>query len=99
MSTSSEKLAIERAKQLFTATSPTCSRIRAPGKPGVFFALLQPGDTFMGLDLACGGHLTHGSPVNQSGKWFKVASYKVREDNHQIDYDQSPSMRSRSSRS
>jgi glycine hydroxymethyltransferase len=41
----------------------------------------------MGLDLACGGHLTHGSPVNQSGKWFKVASYKVREDNHQIDYD------------
>ena len=41
----------------------------------------------MGLDLACGGHLTHGSPVNQSGKWFKVAPYKVREDNHQIDYD------------
>jgi glycine hydroxymethyltransferase len=54
---------------------------------GVFFALLQPGDTFMGLDLACGGHLTHGSPVNQSGKWFKVSSYKVREDNLQLDYD------------
>jgi glycine hydroxymethyltransferase len=41
-------------------------------------ALLQPGDTFMGLDLAAGGHLTHGSPVNQSGKWFKVVSYGVR---------------------
>ncbi len=41
----------------------------------------------MGLDLACGGHLTHGSPVKQSGKWFKVSPYKVREDNHLIDYD------------
>jgi glycine hydroxymethyltransferase len=44
----------------------------------VFLALLQPGDTFMGLDLAAGGHLTHGSPVNISGKWFKVVSYGVR---------------------
>ena len=65
-----------------------CSRIPAPqANQAVFFALLQPGDTYMGLDLACGGHLTHGSPVNQSGKWFKVAPYKVREDNHLIDYD------------
>ena len=46
----------------------------------VFLALLQPGDTFMGLDLAAGGHLTHGSPVNMSGKWFKVAPYGVRRD-------------------
>jgi glycine hydroxymethyltransferase len=42
-------------------------------------ALMKPGDTFMGLDLACGGHLTHGAPVNMSGKWFNVVSYKVRE--------------------
>src|ERR1700738_3546452 len=45
---------------------------------GVFLALLQPGDTFMGLDLAAGGHLTHGSPVNMSGRWFKPVSYTVR---------------------
>ncbi|MGH6853884.1 MAG: serine hydroxymethyltransferase [Aestuariivirga sp.] len=84
----SENLAIDRAKQLFD-----CSFVNvqphsgAQANQAVFFALLQPGDTYMGLDLACGGHLTHGSPVNQSGKWFKVAPYKVREDNHLIDYD------------
>lgn len=50
-------------------------------------ALLQPGDTFMGLDLAAGGHLTHGSPVNLSGKWFKAVSYGVTPDTHVIDYD------------
>jgi glycine hydroxymethyltransferase len=54
----------------------------------VFFALLQPGDTFMGLDLAAGGHLTHGAPVNQSGKWFNVVPYGVRKDDHRIDYDE-----------
>ena len=48
----------------------------------VFLALLQPGDTFMGLDLAAGGHLTHGSPVNLSGKWFKPVPYGVRRDDH-----------------
>ena len=53
-----------------------------------FFALLQPGDTFMGLNLAAGGHLTHGSPVNQSGKWFKVVPYSVRADNQRIDMDE-----------
>ena len=53
----------------------------------VFLALLQPGDTFMGLDLNSGGHLTHGSPVNMSGKWFNVVSYGVREGDHQIDMD------------
>jgi glycine hydroxymethyltransferase len=83
-----EQLAIDRAKQLFSAQFANVqAHSGATANQGVFFALLQPGDTFMGLDLACGGHLTHGSPVNQSGKWFKVASYKVREDNHQIDYD------------
>ena len=81
-------LAIGRARQLFGATFANVQpHSGAQANQAVFFALLQPGDTFMGLDLACGGHLTHGSPVNQSGKWFKVASYKVREDNHLIDYD------------
>ena len=84
----SETLAIERAKQVFKANFANVQpHSGATANQGVFFALLQPGDTFMGLDLACGGHLTHGSPVNQSGKWFNVVSYKVREDNHQIDYD------------
>ncbi|MGN6467238.1 MAG: serine hydroxymethyltransferase, partial [Rhizobiaceae bacterium] len=53
----------------------------------VFLALLKPGDTFMGLDLNSGGHLTHGSPVNMSGKWFNVVSYGVREDDHLLDMD------------
>src|SRR4029079_11567713 len=54
----------------------------------VFFALLQPGDTFMGLNLAAGGHLTHGSPVNMSGKWFKPVPYGVRRDDHRIDMEE-----------
>ena len=84
----SETLAIERAKQLFNCTFANVQpHSGAQANQAVFFALLQPGDTYMGLDLACGGHLTHGSPVNQSGKWFKVESYKVREDTHVIDYD------------
>jgi glycine hydroxymethyltransferase len=84
----SETLAIERACKLFGASFANVQpHSGAQANQAVFFALLQPGDTYMGLDLACGGHLTHGSPVNQSGKWFKVASYKVREDNHLIDYD------------
>ena len=84
----SENLAIERAKALFScAFANVQPHSGAQANQAVFFALLQPGDTYMGLDLACGGHLTHGSPVNQSGKWFKVAPYKVREDNHLIDYD------------
>ncbi|MGB7035367.1 MAG: serine hydroxymethyltransferase, partial [Xanthobacteraceae bacterium] len=53
-----------------------------------FMALMQPGDTFMGLNLAAGGHLTHGSPVNLSGKWFKVVPYGVRRDDHLIDMDE-----------
>ncbi len=84
----SENLAIERACKLFDCSFANVQpHSGAQANQAVFFALLQPGDTFMGLDLACGGHLTHGSPVNQSGKWFKVAAYKVREDNHLIDYD------------
>src|SRR5690606_14292723 len=54
----------------------------------VFLALLQPGDTFMGLDLNSGGHLTHGSPVNMSGKWFNVVSYGVRRDDQLLDMDE-----------
>ncbi len=53
---------------------------------GVFFALLQPGDTYLGLNLAAGGHLTHGSPVNMSGKWFNAVPYGVREDDQRLDY-------------
>jgi glycine hydroxymethyltransferase len=84
----SENLAIERACKLFNCSFANVQpHSGATANQAVFFALLQPGDTYMGLDLACGGHLTHGSPVNQSGKWFKVAPYKVREDNHLIDYD------------
>jgi glycine hydroxymethyltransferase len=83
----SEQLAIDRAKQLFNCKFANVQpHSGATANQGAFFALLQPGDTFMGLDLACGGHLTHGSPVNQSGKWFKVAPYKVRETDHRIDY-------------
>ena len=84
----SEQLAIDRAKELFNcAYANVQPHSGSTANQAVFFALLQPGDTFMGLDLACGGHLTHGSPVNQSGKWFKVVSYKVREDNQRINYD------------
>jgi len=50
--------------------------------------LLEPGDTFMGLDLAAGGHLTHGSPVNQSGKWFNAVSYSVDKKSHRIDFNE-----------
>jgi glycine hydroxymethyltransferase len=82
-----EQLAIDRAKQLFNAKFANVQpHSGATANQAVFFALMQPGDTFMGLDLACGGHLTHGSPVNQSGKWFRVAPYKVRESDHRIDY-------------
>ena len=84
----SENLAIDRARKLFAcAFANVQPHSGAQANQAVFFALMQPGDTYMGLDLACGGHLTHGSPVNQSGKWFKVSPYKVREDNHLIDYD------------
>jgi glycine hydroxymethyltransferase len=83
-----EELAIERAKALFgCAFANVQPHSGAQANQAVFFALLQPGDTFMGLDLAAGGHLTHGAPANQSGKWFQVAPYGVLPDTHLIDYD------------
>ena len=83
-----EDLARERAKQLFGAAFANVQpHSGAQANQAVFFTLLQPGDTFLGMDLACGGHLTHGSPANQSGKWFRPVTYKVTEDTHLIDYD------------
>ena len=84
-----ETLAIERAKKLFGAKFANVQpNSGSQMNQAVFLALLQPGDTFMGLDLAAGGHLTHGSPVNLSGKWFKVVPYGVRRDDHLLDYDE-----------
>lgn len=84
-----ETLAIERAKKLFGATFVNVQpNSGSQMNQAVFFALLQPGDTFMGLDLNSGGHLTHGSPVNMSGKWFNVVSYGVRKDDQRIDMDE-----------
>jgi len=84
-----ETLAIERAKKLFGCGFANVQpHSGAQANQAVFFALLQPGDTYMGLNLAAGGHLTHGSPVNMSGRWFKVAPYTVRPDDHLIDYDE-----------
>ena len=83
-----ERLAIDRAKALFSCSYANVQpHSGASANQAVFLALLEPGDTFMGMDLAAGGHLTHGSPVNLSGKWFKPAPYGVRQDTHQIDYD------------
>ena len=84
-----ERLAIERAKKLFDCKFVNVQpHSGANANQAVFFALLQPGDKFLGMDLASGGHLTHGSPVNVSGKWFHPVAYGVREDDHLIDYDQ-----------
>lgn len=84
-----EKLAIDRAKQLFGAAHANVQpHSGAQANFAVFLALLEPGDTFMGMDLSHGGHLTHGSPVNVSGKWFKVCHYGVNSETEQIDYDQ-----------
>ncbi|MGB3415546.1 MAG: serine hydroxymethyltransferase [Mesorhizobium sp.] len=84
-----ETLAIERAKKLFDCNFANVQpNSGSQMNQAVFLALLQPGDTFMGLDLNSGGHLTHGSPVNMSGKWFKVVSYGVRKDDHLLDMDE-----------
>src|SRR5947208_11951457 len=83
-----ETLAIERAKKLFGAAFANVQpNSGSQMNQAVFLALLKPGDTFMGLDLAAGGHLTHGSPVNVSGKWFKAAHYTVRREDQIIDMD------------
>jgi glycine hydroxymethyltransferase len=84
-----ETLAIERAKKLFDCEFANVqTHSGSQMNQAVFLALLSPGDTFMGLDLNAGGHLTHGSPVNMSGKWFKVVPYGVRRDDHRIDMDE-----------
>lgn len=84
-----EQLAIDRAKQLFGAAHASVQpHSGAQANFAVFLALLEPGDTFMGMDLSHGGHLTHGSPVNVSGKWFKVRHYGVSPETEQIDYEQ-----------
>ena len=84
-----EALAIERAKKLFACNYANVQpHSGAQANQAVFFALLQPGDSFMGLNLAAGGHLTHGSPVNQSGKWFKVIPYSVRREDQRIDMEE-----------
>ena len=83
-----EQLAIERAKKLFGAD---CANVQpnsgSQANQAVFMAFLQPGDTILGMNLAMGGHLTHGSPVNMSGKWFKVIPYGLNAD-EAIDYDE-----------
>jgi glycine hydroxymethyltransferase len=84
-----ERLAIERACKLFNCTYANVQPSSgSQANQAVFLALLQPGDTILGMSLAAGGHLTHGAPVNQSGKWFKAISYGVREDDHRIDMDE-----------
>jgi glycine hydroxymethyltransferase len=83
-----ERLAIERARQLFGADHANVQpHSGAQANMAVFFAALQPGDTILGLDLAHGGHLTHGMRLNFSGKYFQVVSYGVRREDHRIDFD------------
>src|SRR5471032_3378826 len=84
-----ERLAIERVTRLFGCRFANVqANSGSQANQAVFLALLQPGDTFMGLDLAAGGHLTHGSPVNLSGRWFKPVSYGVRRDDQRLDMDE-----------
>jgi glycine hydroxymethyltransferase len=83
-----ERLAIERVCRLFACRFANVQpNSGSQANQGVFMALMQPGDTFMGLDLAAGGHLTHGSPVNMSGRWFKPVSYSVDRETNLIDMD------------
>ena len=84
-----ESLAIERVTKLFGCRFANVqAHSGASANVAAFLALMQPGDTFLGLSLAAGGHLTHGSPVNLSGRWFKPVPYMVRPDDHRIDYEQ-----------
>lgn len=83
-----EILAIDRAKELFGCGYANVQpHSGSQANQGVFLALLQPGDTFLGMSLAAGGHLTHGAAPNESGKWFNAVQYGVREADAQIDYD------------
>src|SRR5437763_1305957 len=84
-----ETLAIERVTKLFGCGFANVQpHSGASANAAAFMALMAPGDTFLGLDLAAGGHLTHGSPVNMSGKWFKPVSYGVRRDDARLDMDE-----------
>ncbi|MDU8942814.1 serine hydroxymethyltransferase [Ovoidimarina sediminis] len=84
-----EELAIERAKQLFGCGFANVQpNSGSQANQGVFQALIQPGDTILGMSLDAGGHLTHGAKPNQSGKWFNAIPYGVREDTLDVDYDQ-----------
>jgi glycine hydroxymethyltransferase len=84
-----EQLAIDRVCELFNCEYANVQpNSGSQANQGVFLALLSPGDTILGMDLASGGHLTHGAPPNLSGKWFNAVSYGVTEDTNLIDYDQ-----------
>ncbi len=88
-----ENLAIDRAKQLFDCEFANVQpNSGSQANQGVFQALLQPGDTILGMSLDAGGHLTHGAKPNQSGKWFNAIQYGVRQQDQQIDYDQIQSL-------
>src|SRR5712691_3515240 len=84
-----EQLAIDRAKKLFKCGFANVQpHSGSQANQAAFMATMKPGDTYLGLNLAAGGHLTHGSPVNLSGKWFKPVPYGVRRDDQRIDYDE-----------
>jgi glycine hydroxymethyltransferase len=84
-----EQLAIDRVKRVFDAEAANVQpHSGAQANQAVFFATLQPGDTVLGMSLPHGGHLTHGSPVNFSGKWFRVVAYGLHPETETIDYDQ-----------
>jgi glycine hydroxymethyltransferase len=84
-----ENIAIERVTRLFGCKFANVQpHSGASANVAAFMALMAPGDTFMGLNLAAGGHLTHGSPVNMSGRWFKPVPYGVRRDDHRIDFEE-----------
>ncbi len=88
-----ERLAIERAKELFSCGFANVQpHSGAQANQAVFMSLLKPGDTILGMSLAAGGHLTHGAPPNQSGKWFHAVQYGVRESDALIDFDEVASL-------
>jgi glycine hydroxymethyltransferase len=88
-----ETVAMERVTRLFGCKFANVQpHSGASANVAAFMALMSPGDTFMGLNLAAGGHLTHGSPVNMSGRWFKPVPYGVRQDDHRVDFEELTSL-------
>lgn len=84
-----EIIAIERAKKLFGAEHANVQPYSgSPANAAIYMAFLDPGDTFIGFDLACGGHLTHGHPINFSGKIYKAVNYRVNKNTERIDMDE-----------